>query len=61
MQTVAQLSPGVFSTHPMTAGTVERADGRDSDVGTQLQLQDTGDKISASPTGTDAQHPCTHQ
>lgn len=45
----------------MMAGTVERADGGDSDVGTQLQLQDTGDKISASPTVTDAQHPCTHQ
>ena len=61
-QTAAQLSTGkYFPRHPMMAGTVEWADGGDSDVGTQLQLQDTEDKISASPTGTDAQHPCSHQ
>ena len=62
MQTAAQLSTGkYFPRHPTMAGAVERAEGGGSGLGTQLQLQGPGVKISASPTGTDALHPCTHQ
>ena len=62
MQTVAQLSAGKYlPRHPVMAGTVVWADGGGYDLGTQLQLQDTGVRISASPIGTDAQCPCTQQ